>query len=51
MLIATTENVPGYAVEEAEPPSLERAAKTLLDMLNTPDIRALGRRTEIESAD
>jgi amidase len=35
----------GYAVEEAEPPSLERAARTLLDMLNTPDIRALWRRT------
>src|SRR5215475_10291707 len=35
----------GYAVEEAEPPSLERAAQTLLDMLNTPDIRALWRRT------
>jgi amidase len=35
----------GYAVEEAEPPSLERAAKTLLGMLNTPDIRALWRRT------
>jgi amidase len=32
-------------VEEAEPPSLERAAQTLLDMLNTPDIRALWRRT------
>jgi amidase len=31
----------GYAVEEAEPPSIDVAAKTLLDMLNTPDIRAL----------
>jgi amidase len=35
----------GYAVEEAEPPSIQRAAKTLLDMLNTPDIRALWQRT------
>jgi amidase len=31
----------GYAVEEVEPPSIELAAKTLLDMLNTPDIRAM----------
>ncbi len=31
----------GYAVEEVEPPSIETAAKTLLDMLNTPDIRAM----------
>jgi amidase len=30
----------GYAVEEAEPPSLVAAAKALLDMLNTPDTRA-----------
>ena len=30
----------GYAVEEAEPPSIIAAAKTALDMLNTPDIRA-----------
>ena len=30
----------GYAVEEVEPPSIEVAAKTLLGMLNTPDIRA-----------
>jgi amidase len=30
----------GYAVEEVEPPSIETAAKTLLDMLNTPDMRA-----------
>lgn len=30
----------GYAVEEVEPPSIDGAAKTLLDMLNTPDIRA-----------
>jgi amidase len=30
----------GYAVDEVEPPSIEAAAKTLLDMLNTPDIRA-----------
>ena len=34
----------GYAVEEVEPPSIDVAAKTLLDMLNTPDIRALGQR-------
>jgi amidase len=31
----------GYAVEEVEPPSIDAAAKTLLDMLNTPDIRAM----------
>jgi amidase len=30
----------GYAVEEIEPPSIDVAAKTLLDMLNTPDMRA-----------
>jgi amidase len=30
----------GYAVEEVEPPSIEVAAKTLLAMLNTPDMRA-----------
>jgi amidase len=30
----------GYAVEEVEPPSIEVAAKTLLGMLNTPDMRA-----------
>jgi amidase len=30
----------GYAVEEVEPPSIDGAAKTLLDMLNTPDMRA-----------
>jgi len=31
----------GYAVEEVEPPSIDVAAKTLLAMLNTPDVRAL----------
>lgn len=31
----------GYVVEEVEPPSVEVAAKTLLDMLNTPDVWAL----------
>jgi amidase len=31
----------GYAVDEVEPPSIDVAAKTLLDMLNTPDIRAV----------
>ena len=31
----------GYAVEEVEPPSVEVAARTLLDMLNTPDVRAM----------
>jgi amidase len=31
----------GYAVEEVEPPSIDEAAKTLLDMLNTPDIRSM----------
>jgi amidase len=30
----------GYAVEEVEPPSIVTAAKTALDMLNTPDFRA-----------
>jgi len=30
----------GYAVEEVEPPSIVAAAKTALDMLNTPDYRA-----------
>ncbi|HSK98158.1 MAG TPA: amidase family protein [Euzebyales bacterium] len=30
----------GYVVDEAEPPSIDLAAKTLLDMLNTPEIRA-----------
>ena len=30
----------GYVVEEAEPPSIDLAAKTLLDMLNTPEMRA-----------
>jgi amidase len=30
----------GYAVEEVEPPSIDLAAKTALDMLNTPDFRA-----------
>jgi amidase len=31
----------GYAAEEVEPPSIEVAARILLDMLNTPDIRAM----------
>jgi amidase len=30
----------GYVLEEIEPPSIDVAAKTLLDMLNTPEIRA-----------
>lgn len=30
----------GYVVDEVEPPSLDVAARTLLDMLNTPEIRA-----------
>jgi amidase len=30
----------GYLVDEVEPPSILTAAKTLLDMLNTPEIRA-----------
>jgi amidase len=30
----------GYVLEEIEPPSVEVAATTLLDMLNTPEIRA-----------
>jgi amidase len=29
----------GYAVDEVEPPSVQEAARTLLSMLNTPDIR------------
>jgi amidase len=29
-----------FAVEECEPPSIDVAARVLLDMLNTPDIRA-----------
>jgi amidase len=31
----------GYAIDEVEPPSIDVAAKTLLDMLNTPDLRAM----------
>jgi amidase len=30
----------GYVAEELEPPSIDLAAKTLLDMLNTPEFRA-----------
>lgn len=30
----------GYVLDEVEPPSIDLAAKTLLDMLNTPEIRA-----------
>ncbi|HSK90813.1 MAG TPA: amidase [Euzebyales bacterium] len=30
----------GYVVDEVEPPSIDLAAKTLLDMLNTPEFRA-----------
>jgi len=30
----------GYAVDEAEPPSIDLAARALLDMLSTPEIRA-----------
>jgi amidase len=30
----------GYAVDEVEPPSIDVAAKTLLAMLNTPDMRS-----------
>jgi amidase len=30
----------GYTVEEVEPPAIVAAAKALLDMLNTPEIRA-----------
>jgi amidase len=33
----------GYAVDQVEPPSTERAARALLGMLNTPDVRALWR--------
>ena len=35
----------GYLVEEIEPPSIDIAAKTLLEMLNTPDVRALWETT------
>ncbi len=31
----------GYLLEEVEPPSIALAANTLLDMLNTPEVRAL----------
>ena len=31
----------GYGLDEIEPPSLELAAKTALDMLNTADVRAV----------
>jgi amidase len=31
----------GYRVEEIAPPSIEEAAAILLDMLNTPDLRAM----------
>jgi amidase len=31
----------GYTVDEVEPPSIDVVAKNLLDMLNTPDIRAM----------
>jgi amidase len=31
----------GYRVDEVEPPSIDTAVKALLDMLNTPDIRAI----------
>jgi amidase len=34
----------GYAAQEVQPPSIDVAAKTLLDMLNTPDNRALWQR-------
>lgn len=37
---ATALNDAGYLIEEVEPPSIDLAAKTLVDMLNTPDIRA-----------
>jgi amidase len=30
----------GYAIDEVEPPAIDLAAKTALDMLSTPDIRA-----------
>ena len=35
----------GYAVEEAEPPSIDLAARACLAMYNTPDIRALWEMT------
>lgn len=38
---ATTLEDAGYVVEELEPPGVEEACRMLLDMLNTPDVRAL----------
>lgn len=35
----------GYVVKELEPPSIELAARTCLDILNTPDIRAMWEMT------
>jgi amidase len=35
----------GYAVEELEPPSIDAAAKALLEMQNTPDVRAMWEET------
>ena len=35
----------GYVIDEAEPPSIAFAAQTLLDMLNTADIRATWQNT------
>ena len=37
---ARTLEAAGYSVEEVEPPSIDVAVKTLLNMLNTPDMRA-----------
>jgi amidase len=31
----------GYSVEEIAPPSIDEAARIMLDMLNTPDLRAM----------
>ena len=33
----------GYVIDEAEPPSIAFAAQTLLDMLNTADIRNMAK--------
>jgi amidase len=41
MRAAITLEESGYRVEEIAPPSIDSAAKILLDMLNTPDLRAL----------
>ncbi|HET9204580.1 MAG TPA: amidase [Acidimicrobiia bacterium] len=38
---AATLEAAGYWIEEIAPPSIDEAARILLDMLNTPDLRAM----------